>query len=67
MFIGDDADIVCGLRGYSDDGTPTILWASGTDPFLALKNCDDRLSQGAWKPDKKILVQSNMVATPKKN
>lgn len=51
MFIGDNADVVIGLRIFDDDGQPVVIWGSGNDPLQALINLDQRVSTGNWKPD----------------
>ena len=55
MFIGDTADIVVGLRTFSDDGTPMILWSSGADPMFALINLNKACGAGNFKVDTKAV------------
>lgn len=58
MFIGDTADVVVGYRAFDDDGTPVVMWSSGSSVLEALINIDKAVGTGNFKVDKKALTAS---------
>jgi len=52
LFIGDTAEFVVGLRRFSDDGSPEVMWSSGYSVVEALINLDRAVSSGKWREDK---------------
>ena len=58
MFLGDTAEWVVGLRIFSDDGSPEVLWSSGDDPLIALINLDKAVGRGNFKVDKRAVTKT---------
>jgi len=53
-FLGDNNNVVMGIKRFADDGTPEIIWTSGQDPLVALMELDNALRVGKWKVDKRV-------------
>lgn len=52
IFLGDTNDFVAGVRRFSDDGTPEVMWSSGTTVLECLINLDKKINAGKWREDK---------------
>lgn len=55
IFLGDTNEFVCGLRRFDHEGTPQILWSSGTSPLECLINTDKAVRSGKWRLDTKAI------------
>jgi len=52
-FRGDGNDVVVGMKRWSDDGKPEVIWSSGDDFLRAMMNMDKALKAGKWRVDKR--------------
>lgn len=55
-FVGDSNAVVVGVKRFTEDGVPEIMWSSGTDLLDALVNLDAALKSGKWRVDKRANV-----------
>lgn len=53
IFLGDTNEFVVGVRKTDDDGTPMVLWSSGSSVLECLINMDKALAGGKWRVDKR--------------
>lgn len=53
VFQGDNNSIVVGVKRWSGDGQPEIMWSSGRDFLDAMLSLDKALRKGNWRTDKR--------------
>lgn len=53
VFLGDNNNVVIGLKRFSPEGELQIMWTSGSDLIQALMQLEDSLRIGKWRLDKR--------------
>lgn len=54
VFLGDNANVVIGLKRFHENGEAQVLWTSGRDLIDALVMLEEGLRVDAWKIDKRF-------------
>lgn len=53
MFLGDNANVVVGLRRWGADGVNEVMWSSGDDFIAAMLALSQACNKGKWKVNKR--------------